>query len=146
MKLTTDIIINSIKNSLLEISLYPIDSLRKYKKLYYKKSKREILNMSTNELYELTDLIFTQQSISVNQQTTKSTDRIFVPKIGTLVRNPIYNDILIAAGNNPEITQDEIKDIIKSHIERIKLLETKNQVIDISNRTIYGKTYGEIDT
>ena len=70
--------------------------------------------MSANELYELTDLIFTQQSISVNQQTTKSTDRIFVPKIGTLVRNPIYNDILIAAGNNPEITQDEMKQNIGS--------------------------------
>lgn len=146
MKLSTDIIIKSLKTSLLEIAVYPIDSFKKYRKQYCKDSKKEVLSMSTDELYELVELIFIQQSISVNNQTALSTRRIRLTQIGTLVYNPIYKDILNYFNEHGTISNEEAREIIDEHIAKIRLLRQKNKEIDINDITDYGKYTQQIDT
>ena len=134
MKLTTDIIINSLKESILEILTYPIrDTLTNANKKFYKDYRTSLAKLEQKDLFHLVDLIFINQSISVNNQTTKGTDNIILTKIGTLSRNAIYNDILILAGEKQEkLTDEEVKTIMNEHIQRIVLAKTPNQIIDIS--------------
>ena len=131
MKLTIELLNKVILKSKQSIILANPTYRNKYSNQYLNNSRDTILNFESEELYNLLDLIFVNQSVTVNKACCDRIDHIRIPSLGNLVRNPIRTEIIDRINDGEIITKKEVDVIVESYINKKRLLK-KEQIIDIS--------------
>jgi len=101
-----------------KISLVSLNSEKVFIKKYLEDVIPKVSNLTNENLILLINLVFSQQSVSVDKACSKGIDHIRISNIGNFVRNEIHNDILDYKNNNEDYTEDDIQNIIQSHIDK----------------------------
>jgi hypothetical protein len=137
MKLKEDFIQTTLLEILGEIST--LDNCNSYRAWNEKRiaEKQEFCNKDSGILLELVDLVFTTQSIFINEATTKGIDTIYLHKLGRFTKSPAREEIMNTYRENPEeFTQEDARRIIDKHIERvIAYKNNKNYLYDLNIKT-----------
>lgn len=129
-----DNIIIDVRDSLSVISRNAVTNGRKS---YLNDSLTSLTELENEDLKLLINLVFYQQSLSVDRACQKGIDHIRIANIGNLVKNEIREEIVNFIKESEDYTEENIQDIIDKHIAKRELLKT-NKALNI-NYTFNGK-------
>lgn len=129
-----DNIIIDVRDSLSIISRNAVTNGRKS---YLNDSLTLLTELENEDLKLLINLVFYQQSLSVDRACQKGIDHIRIANIGNLVKNEIREEIVNFIKESEDYTEEDIQDIIDKHIAKRELLKI-NRALNI-NYTFNGK-------